>query len=116
MLHHMHLKKEPFDKISEGKKTIELRLLDEKRKAIKCGDVIVFEDCEQSKSITAKVLRLHVFGSFKELYETLPLEKCGYDMQEIEKASFTDMEAYYPRKEQEKYGVLGIEFELLKKT
>lgn len=113
MTHHMHLKEEPFDKILNRKKTIELRLFDEKRKAIKCGDRIVFESHKQDESITARVLKLHVFGSFKELYETLPLEKCGYDTQEIKNASFTDMELYYSCEEQKKYGVVGIEFELL---
>ncbi len=116
MTHHMHLKKEPFDKIWNGKKTIELRLFDEKRKMIACGDTVVFESCEKrEKTVTARVLMLHVFDSFKELYENLPLEKCGYSTREIEKASHTDMEAYYPREEQKKYGVVGIEFELLEK-
>jgi len=31
MLHKIHLKKEPFEKIKNGRKTIELRLNDEKR-------------------------------------------------------------------------------------
>ncbi len=87
-----------------------------KRKAISCGDIIVFENREeQEKTVTARVLKLHVFDSFKALYESLPLEKCGYDTHKIAQASHTDMEAYYPREEQEKYGVLGIEFELLEK-
>lgn len=41
MLHKMHLKKEPFEKIRNGTKTIELRLNDEKRQQIQNGDFIV---------------------------------------------------------------------------
>ena len=38
MLHTMKLKKEPFEKIKNGSKTIELRLYDEKRQ---CRSVIL---------------------------------------------------------------------------
>lgn len=34
MTHYMKLNPEPFDKIASGKKTIELRLYDEKRKTV----------------------------------------------------------------------------------
>ncbi len=38
----MHLADEPFEKIKSGEKTVEIRLYDEKRKAIKIGNGIVF--------------------------------------------------------------------------
>ena len=43
MKHNMRLKKEPFEKICAKKKTVELRLLDEKRKKVNVGDTIEFE-------------------------------------------------------------------------
>ena len=42
MIHEMKLNKEPFEKIRDGKKTIELRLNDEKRQRVRVGDSIVF--------------------------------------------------------------------------
>ena len=115
MKHNMRLKKEPFEKICAKKKTVELRLLDEKRKKVNVGDTIEFE-CPDvgEKAVNVRVLALHFFDSFRELYATIPLEKCGYGKDEVKKASPTDMEAYYSKEEQAKYGVVGIEFELEK--
>ena len=42
MIHHMKLHQEPFESIKKGAKTIELRLYDEKRQALKSGDLIDF--------------------------------------------------------------------------
>ena len=111
MIHKMHLKKVPFDKIKQGKKTIELRLYDEKRQKISSGDVIQF-DCDGEK-ISVSVKKLHLFSSFQKLYEALPLEKCGYSQDDLQNASYTDMEEYYPLAEQQKVGVVGIEFTLM---
>ena len=38
MIHYMNLNPQPFEMIAAGRKTIELRLLDEKRKQIQAGD------------------------------------------------------------------------------
>ena len=40
----MQLHPEPFELIKNGNKTIELRLLDEKRKRIRKGDIILFKN------------------------------------------------------------------------
>ena len=111
MIHRMHLKDSPFDKIKHGKKTIELRLYDEKRKKISVGDIIEFE--KDDEKLSARVVRLHLFSSFAQLYENLPLEKCGYSEKELEGASYTDMEQYYSPDEQKNFGVVGIEFVLI---
>ena len=42
MLHKMKLNESPFERIKNGKKTIEFRLYDEKRQQIKIGDKIEF--------------------------------------------------------------------------
>lgn len=42
MNHKMNLFPEPFEMISSGQKTIELRLNDEKRQKIQIGDIIEF--------------------------------------------------------------------------
>lgn len=114
MKHELHLRKNPFQKIYDGNKTIELRLYDEKRKNILVGDEIRFIYEKNSHIwMEVKVVALHCFSSFKELYKSLPLEKCGYKKDTLSSASYHDMEQYYPKELQKQYGVVGIEFELL---
>lgn len=112
-LHQMKLHAAPFAMIKSGEKTIELRLFDEKRQQIREGDLIVFTYTATGEKLTAKVQKLHRFASFEELYQTLPLLQCGYTAEDIHSASPADMEAYYSKEEQQKYGVVGIELSLL---
>lgn len=108
----MELSSAPFDKIFNGTKTIELRLNDNKRKVIRVNDRIIFRHKEDNKkSIAVKVIQLHKFNSFEELYSTLPLLKCGYTQDNINAAKADDMLAYYSKEQETKYGVVGIEFE-----
>ncbi len=112
MIHNMMLNPAPFAMIAEGIKTIELRLYDEKRQLINVDDEIIFTNIEDSaKQIRAKVLALHKFSSFEELYANLPLLKCGYTEADVHTASPKDMEEYYSQDKQKKYGVVGIEIE-----
>ena len=114
MTHYMNLNPSPFEMIASGAKTIELRLYDEKRRQIKVGDTIVFQKTSNhNEQITAEVIKLHKFNSFSELYEALPLDKCGYLPEEIDSASYKDMEEYYSAEKQAQYGVLGIEIKVV---
>ena len=75
MTHYMNLASEPFEQISSGAKTIELRLYDEKRQTVSAGDTIIFTNLAGNHQVSTKVLKLHIFDSFKELYNNLPLLK-----------------------------------------
>ena len=113
--HYMHLNESPFEKIRSGKKTIELRLYDEKRQKVSIGDVIVFDNLSKpGVTISAVVIGIHRFDNFDELFESLPLQKCGYSDDEVRTASPDDMLEYYSAEEQQKYGVVGIEIKLIK--
>ena len=107
--HEMKLRPEPFEKIKNYKKTIELRLFDEKRQQIKPGDRIVFTNTESGENLWVTVVTLHRFDSFAQLYQTLPLLQCGYTVEDVDKAHPSDMEQYYSVEEQKQYGVVGIE-------
>ena len=112
-VHHMKLHTAPFDMIRCGMKTIELRLYDEKRQMIHQGDLIVFSKSDDLQvQITAEVVGLHIFGSFEEVYRSLPLNKCGYRADEVENASAEDMLAYYSAEQQRRFGVVGIEIQV----
>lgn len=108
MVHEMNLNLEPFEKIKEGTKTIELRLYDEKRKAVHAGDTIIFTNTKTKETMETLVMDLYLFNSFQSLYEQLDLLECGYDKDTIDSASYQDMDAYYSPEEQKKYGVVGI--------
>ena len=112
--HVMNLTPAPMQDIRTGNKTIELRLNDEKRKQISVGDTIKFINTEDSNdTLRVKVVDLFLFSSFAELYDNLPLLNCGYNEDNINTASPEDMEMYYSREKQNKYGVVGIEISLL---
>ena len=112
--HVMNLTPLPMQQIRDGRKTIELRLYDEKRKLISVGDTIKFINTEDSNdTLSATVTNLFVFASFGELYNHLPLLKCGYNDENINVASPDDMNIYYSKEKQNKYGVIGIEVSLL---
>ena len=108
----MRLHNEPFKLIKDGSKTIELRLNDEKRQLISVGDVITFENRSDGDTIKTEVVKLHKYPSFEELYKHFDKVSMGY--KEDEEADPKDMELYYSNEEQSKYGVVGIEMELIK--
>ena len=112
MIHKMNLNPEPFEMIRSSQKTIELRLNDEKRRMIQVGDRIEFTQTETGEKLIAEVAALHRFDSFAELYQKLPLLKCGYTEVDIDTAKPEDMDLYYIPEQQSKYGVLGIEIKV----
>ncbi len=114
MKHTMRLNARPFGMIKNGNKRIELRLYDEKRRLISVGDEIEFINVvDDTQRLYCKVLAMHVFSSFQELYDKLPLLKCGYTPSDVDSASYTDMEEYYTPQQQKNYGVVGIEISVI---
>ena len=105
----MKLNPAPFERIKSGQKTIELRLYDEKRQLVNIGDEIVFTNTITGETLQTKVLKLHRFDSFADLYKSLPLLKCGYTSENVADAKSENMEKYYSVEAQKRYGVLGIE-------
>lgn len=113
MTHTLNLNPQPFEMIQSGRKTIELRLWDEKRSQIRVGDTLVFVHTDApSRTLTAMVTALHRFPDFGTLYAALPLDRCGYLPEEIPSASPADMNVYYSAEKQALYGVVGIEIVL----
>ena len=111
MVHEMKLNVDPFEKIAKGTKTIEMRLYDDKRRKVQVGDIIEFTNRETKEKVNVVVVNLHVFPSFKELYKAFNQVSLGYEEWEI--ALHTDMEQYYLTPDIEKYGVVGIEIQLV---
>ena len=86
---------------------------DEKRRLISIGDEIKFVSLsDPTISLNCRAIALLKFDSFENLYDSLPLLKCGDTENDILTASPNDMDAYYSKEKQKEYGVIGIEIEL----
>lgn len=107
--HRFHVRPEIFQKILEGKKTIESRLYDEKRKAIKIGDTLVFYT-DGGAELSAEVIELLVDKTFEELFSTHSPDLFGNPSKEF---SLQEISQFYSEEDQNKYGVLGIRFEVM---
>ena len=107
MTHEMDLNPGPFELIKSGRKVIEMRLYDERRKDIQVGDSIVFTNNETGERLSVDVINLYRFSSFEELYQNFDKTKLGYSPDEP--ADPKDMELYYSKERIQQYGVLGIE-------
>ncbi len=111
MKYSMHLNNEPFNHIKDGTKTIELRLNDEKRQLLKEKDLLEFTNRTTLETLLVEIVKLHKYSNFDELYKHFDKESLGYDKDDI--ASPKDLEIYYSKEEQEKYGVVGIEIRII---
>lgn len=111
MTHNMYLNDDPFNKMKNGSKTIELRLNDEKRQLLKVNDYIEFTNRKTLEKILVVIIALFKYPNFKELYKNFNKIEMGYEENEI--AQPEDMEKYYGIEEQKKYGVLGIKVKRL---
>lgn len=111
----MKLQSVPFEKIASGKKKVEMRLFDEKRKNLNVGDKIIFsKQGKEENKLRVKITKLNKFSSFNELYEFYEDKTLlGYEIGQTAKPE--DMEKYYTKQEQ-KDGVVAIEFELIGKN
>lgn len=106
MEHRMHLDNRPFRAFRSGTKTIEMRLWDEKRRVIRTGDTILFENRETGEKMRVTVTGTTVFESFSELYSRFDKASLGYEAGET--ADPADMEAYYPPEEEKRCGACAI--------
>ena len=112
IMHEMKLDPLPFKMIGSGEKTVEMRLFDERRRKIKVGDMIRFENRESGEKLLVRVTSCDVFPSFVELYRAYSKESIGYRSDEV--ASPADMEKYYSPENIKKYGAFAIGIELIK--
>jgi len=107
----MRLKKEPFEKIKNGRKKIEMRLYDEKRRQISIKDYIIFESFENKEKLKVRVINIMSFSNFDELYLYYNKKELGYLKEQV--ASADDMNQYYSYEEIKRYGVVALELEVI---
>jgi ASC-1-like (ASCH) protein len=103
----MKLNAWPFDAIKNGKKDIEVRLNDEKRKRVKIGDTIVFSCVDSHEQISVTVIALYPYATFEDLYIAFPSKRFGCEGDSI-KTMVEETYAIYTREEEFENGVLAI--------
>lgn len=113
MQYSMKLDNDPFNRIKSGTKTIEMRLNDEKRQLLKERDFIEFTNRTTLDTILVEIVKLYKYANFAELYKNFDKVSLGYDENDI--ADSKDMEKYYSKEEQKKYGVVGIKIRIVEK-
>jgi len=75
----MRLEPRSFDLLKCRSKTIDLRVLDEKRAKIKEGDAVYFiKDCQHTQLLKAIVTKIERFPSFEEAFTALDDTALGY--------------------------------------
>ncbi len=112
MEHILKLQPLYYDFILNGSKRIEFRLFDEKRQQIKIGDTICFlKEPDLKESFKVKVVDLFSYPSFASLFKDFDISLLA-DKSLTKEELLQDLEKFYPKEKQEKYGVLGIKVEL----
>ncbi len=107
----MKLASEPFNKIATGNKIIESRLFDEKRQLINVGDEIFFiQNEDPEENIKTIVTAIYNYPSFEKLFSHFPPEYFGGTSKAF---LLEEINSFYPKNEQEKYGVVGIKIKLI---
>ncbi|MDP5274946.1 ASCH domain-containing protein [Chengkuizengella axinellae] len=113
MIHKMGLFEEYYTSVKEGKKIVEVRLNDEKRRRIKLGDKIKFIKLpEENEIIYVEVLELIKYDTFKAMYEDIPFQQfdCeGWRMEDMLKGTYQ----IYTSEQENKWGTLAIKMKVL---
>lgn len=110
MVHVMKLNPKPFEMMAVGTKTTEYRLNDEKRKKVKAGDTIVFNNNDQQ--IETKVIEVINAHNFSELRTIL--YNAGH-LKSYDEFDPVAMNEYYSKDDEHQYGVVGIRIHLIEK-
>lgn len=108
-----HLDEDVFEVVKNGTKRVEVRLYDEKRKTMKISDKLTFiKRPLLEEKIETKIIELKRFKKLEDLIN-------NYEMKDIYIEGFSKEEfiellgRFYSKEEQEKYGFVAIEFEVI---
>jgi ASC-1-like (ASCH) protein len=106
MKHKMKLNPEPFTKMKQGTKTIEIRLNDEKRRELCIGDEVEFHRSDnEAETLLVRITGLFPFKTFREMFAAFPPAAYGSESQDECPLVY---QIYSPEQEAT-YGVLAIQ-------
>ena len=107
----MSLRPEYYEMVLSGEKDIELRLYDEKRRKMRNGDTVLIYDAQNRNNyIRAKIVRLHIAKSFADLNTKISMPRTGFASLN---ALMSAISKFYDIEMESKYGIVGIELEII---
>ncbi len=101
----------PFDATKEKRKTIEVRLNDERRKNIRIGDLLEFDRQSGAEKIKTLVLAIRTYNSLEELTLKENFKKTG-GIYKDRAHWIAAINSYYSEAEQNSYGLIVFEIEV----
>lgn len=108
VIHEMHLDSVPFNRVSMGSKTVELRLYDSKRRKLNIGDKIVFINLQHKrKRVVVVVMGLFRFASFRDAFRIFSDKYFGFRHLSLDQ-KILKVRKYYSLSSERKAGVLAI--------
>ena len=114
MIHQMGLYEEYFESIKTGKKKVEVRLNDSKRRKMNVGDLIEFINvANQNETLTVEVNELKKYDTFKEMYQNIPFKEFGCEGWTMKDMIDGTYEIYTPEQEKE-WGTIAITMKLVR--
>lgn len=114
MIHEMRLNTDPFEKICAGKKTVELRLNDKKRRLLHVGDEIEFLNRDIDQRFKVKITALHIAPTFVDLLGgCVTPAAAGFEADWTPQQVSDWMRRYYSREEEKENGAVGIEVKVV---
>lgn len=107
----MSLRPEYYDMVRTGEKDIELRLYDEKRRRMRNGDILLIYNAQNcNEYIRTKIVRLHIAKSFADLAKKISMPRTGFlSLYSL----MTAISQFYDPDAESKYGIVGIEIEII---
>ena len=111
-MHEMKIQPAYYEAILHCKKRVEIRLNDEKRQLVKIGDVITFKRTDNlNESFDVIVVDLLYYSTFNDIIDDLDIEIIAN--KDSDKEDLKDLlRKFYTEEEEQKFGVVGIKFEL----
>lgn len=109
--HAMRLVPSAFAAIRSGEKTVEMRLFDPKRQAVRVGDTVTFTQTVTGETLTVSVTGMRVYPDFSALYAAEDIVSLGYRPGQA--ASPEDMSVYYTPEAIARWGALAMEVSVL---
>lgn len=113
MKYKMTLYEAPFNSIKSGRKTVEVRLNDDKRRQLKVGDSIEFtKEASTLERLTVEIVALTVYPSFKAMYTHVPAQAFNTEGLTLADMLAQTYDIYTPEQESQ-WGTLAITIKLI---
>ncbi|NWK84210.1 ASCH domain-containing protein [Staphylococcus sp. GSSP0090] len=109
----MSLYDEPFQLVHNGSKTVEVRLYDDKRKAVQKGDFITFTNLASDARMKVVVDNVKVYDSFQALLQHYSNKEVGFNDEMQLSQKLASIYQIYNQTDELNMGALAIEMHLV---